>query len=231
MRTALWPTFIRPYPGAVVVWIIFDDLDFRLSFLERPSNTFMPEFDRLRRVSMFAENAVSPGSFTLKSVPALLTGKYLSSVELRGPRSILFGGAPANRQPNIFSSVHAMGGNVAVVGWYIPYCRIFSQDLTSCFAYTMENGLSENSFTFAQSLRIQELNLFAYGHRSLLGESPRSQQRIDMLNAICRKALRYAADPALNLVFLHLPLPHAPYLYDRVSYTFPRRTGRRQLPG
>jgi arylsulfatase A-like enzyme len=38
-----------------------------------------------------------------------------------------------------------------------------------------------------------------------------------------KDALRDVVDPSLNLVFLHFPLPHAPYLYDRFSYTFPKR--------
>jgi hypothetical protein len=206
-----------------VVWIIFDDLDYRLSFLDRPSSTPMPAFDRLRAGSLFAENAVSPASFTVHSVPSLLTGKQLSSVELHGPASVLFDGAQASTQPNIFSSVHALGGNVAVVGFYLPYCRLFSRDLTSCFAHTMENGLSERDSTLSQSLGIQQRNLFAYGNRSLLGESPRSQQRVAMLHAAHYEALRDIVDPSLNLVFLHLAVPHAPYLYDRFAYKFPKR--------
>lgn len=206
-----------------VVWIIFDDLDFRLSFLDRPSNTPMPEFDRLRTVSLFADNAVSPASFTVKSVPSLLTGKQLSSVELRGPATVLFDGLPASAQPNIFSTVHALGANVAVVGFYLPYCRLFLQDLTSCFSHTMENGLGERESTFLECLGIQELNLFAYGNRSLLGESPRSKQRVAMLSAARAEALHDVTDPSLSLVFLHLAVPHAPYLYDRFSYAFPKR--------
>lgn len=205
-----------------VVWIIFDELDYRLSFLDRPSNVPMPEFDRLRARSLFAEKAISPARDTILSVPSLLTGKQLATVEGRGPTTLLLDDVPATAQPTIFSSVHAMGGNAAVVGWYFPYCRMYSRDLAACSAHDMENEVSETGATFVQSLSLQQQSLFAYGFRSILGESPRARHRIAMLNTMREEAMRQVADPSLDLVFLHLPLPHAPYLYDRFSYTFPK---------
>ena len=44
-----------------------------------------------------------------------------------------------------------------------------------------------------------------------------------MIQAMREEAQRYAADPSLQLVFLHLPTPHPPHFYDRHSRTF---TGR-----
>jgi len=206
-----------------IVWIIFDDLDYRLVFLDRPATTPMPEFDRFEAASLFAENAVSPADYTKRSVPSMLTGKNLTDIAAHEPAKALFDGIPASAQPTIFSSVHAMGGNAAVVGWYIPYCRMFSQDLAACSSHDMENELAEPGSTFLQSISVQQQSLYAYGNRSLLGESARSKQRIAMLNAMHRDALREVVDPSLNLVLLHFPVPHAPYLYDRFAYTFTRR--------
>jgi len=206
-----------------VVWIIFDELDYRLSFLDRPSTVPMLEFDRLRAQSLFAENAFSPAPDTLPSVPSLLTGKLLTSVETLNPTTFLLDGVPAGSQPTIFSSVHAMGGNAAAIGWYFPYCRVFSHDLAACSAHDMGNELSETGATFASALSLQLESLFSYGFRSLLGQSPRAKYRIGVLHALHDDASRAVADPSLNLVFLHLPMPHAPYLYDRFSYQFPER--------
>jgi hypothetical protein len=206
-----------------IVWIIFDELDYRLSFIDRPSNVPMQSFDRLRAGSMFAENAISPASDTIPSVPSLLTGKSLTTVEPQSPSTVFFDGVPDAGQPTIFSSVHGMGANAAVVGWYLPYCRLFSRDLAACSAHGFENELSEAGSTFAESLGIQLQSVFAYGNRTLLGQSPMSKHRVEMLNNTHAEALRAVADPTLNLVFLHLPVPHAPYLYDRFSYTFPKR--------
>jgi hypothetical protein len=197
-----------------IVWIIFDELDYRLAFPDRPSNVAMPEFDRLREESLFAEHAISPAPDTVPSVPSLLIGKVIPN-----DKSLA---AALLRNPTIFSSAHAAGANAAVVGWHLPYCRLFAQDLAACSSHNLENELSETDKTFMRSLVLEQESLFAYGYRSLLGESPRLKYRIWMLNAMHADALRDVADSSLNLVFLHLPVPHAPYLYDRFSHTFPR---------
>ena len=44
-----------------VVWIIFDEADYRMIFEQRPASLEMPEFDRLREESLSANNAISPG--------------------------------------------------------------------------------------------------------------------------------------------------------------------------
>ncbi len=206
-----------------VVWIIFDDLDYRLTFLDRPANTPMPEFDRMRDHSFFADNAFSPASYTLLSVPSLIAGKVLSTIASPDLGTVLFDGTPAGAQSNIFSTTHALGANAAVVGWYLPYCRLFAKDLVSCSSHTIENELSQPDSTFSASLITQLRSLFAYGYRSALGSAPRARGRIVMINEMHGAAIKEAADPSVNLVFLHLPVPHSPYLYDRFSYTFPTR--------
>lgn len=228
-RTAQYangPLAPRTPPGASrprIVWIIFDELDYRLAFVDRPSNVPMESFDRLRKESLFAEGAVSPAADTILSVPSLLTGKSIADVSAKEPGTVLFDGVSASTQSNIFSTVHAMGANIGVVGWYLPYCRLFARDLAACSSHDLENELSETGVTFLESLSLQQQSLFSYGYRSILGESPRSKLRLAMLSSMRADATRDAADPSLNLVFLHLPVPHAPYLYDRFTYTFPKR--------
>ena len=206
-----------------VVWIIFDELDYRLAFLDRPSSVAMPAFDRLRAGSLFAENARSPARETLLSVPSLITGVRIDHIEPQAPRIALLNGVAASSRPTIFSRVHARGGNAAVAGWYIPYCRLYSQDLAACSSYYLESHLNEGGPSFFETLGAQQQSLFAYGNRSLLGESPIAKERLAMMNSIRQVALRDAADPSLDLVFLHLPVPHSPYRYDRVSASFPKR--------
>lgn len=212
----------RP-PRWRIVWIVFDELDYRLTFPERPSGLPLPEFDRLRAGSLFADDAVSPALTTRQSVPSLLIGKTISEVSPQGPSEMLVDGAPLMAQSTIFSSVHRAGGNAAVAGWYLPYCRLFSQDLTACSWYDLENLINNTGGNFPQSLLFQQQSLFEYGYLSLFRRSLSARHRIQMLEAIRREAVRDATDPSLNLVFLHLPVPHAPHFYDRSSRTFTRR--------
>lgn len=197
-----------------IVWIIFDELDYRLAFPDRPSNVPMPEFERLRQEALFAEHAISPARDTVPSVPSLLVGRILRNDESLNLALL--------RDPNIFSRAHAAGANTAVVGWHLPYCRLFARDLAACWSHNLDNELSEADTTFMRGLALEQESLFAYGYRSLLGESSRPQYRIGMFHAMQADAMHDVADPSLNLVFLHLAVPHAPYLYDRFSHTFPR---------
>jgi hypothetical protein len=225
------PTTISGAPRSPlprIVWIIFDELDYRLSFTDRPSTLALPEFDRLRAASLFAENAVSPANDTAHSVPSLLTGKNLAIVAPQGPRTALLDGATIAKLPTIFSSVRGKGGSAAVDGWYIPYCRVFAQDLAACSWHEIDNTLSETKGTFAESVALQQQSLFEYGYLTLFPESLRARHRIRMLQDMLEESKRYASDPSLDFIFLHLPVPHPPHFYDRASRTFTRRNAGAQ---
>src|SRR5262249_49748159 len=60
-----------------VLWIIFDELDQRLAFDERPASIALPELDRFRRQSVAASRAYSPSTKTFTSLPALITGRLV----------------------------------------------------------------------------------------------------------------------------------------------------------
>ena len=42
-----------------VIWILFDELDLRLAFINRPDNVNLPEFDQFRSQSLFATQGLS----------------------------------------------------------------------------------------------------------------------------------------------------------------------------
>ena len=214
---------ITKTPSARIVWIVFDELDYRLSFPERPRDVAMPQFDRLRAESLFAENAISPSSATVISMPALLTGVKMSSIVFSGPTSAIADGVPLSERPTIFSTIHAMGGNTAVDGWYLPYCRLFAQDLAECSWHAIDQIVNETRGTFPEILARQQQSLFEYGYYSIFRESLRANHRVAMLHALHEEALRDVADPSLNLVVLHLPVPHPPFFYDRLNRTYSKR--------
>lgn len=199
-----------------VVWIIFDELDYRLSFPERPSHLDLPQFDRLRAESVFAANAISPANNTPISVTSLLTGTNISSISSLDP-------SRSATRPTIFSSVHHLGGNAAADGWYLPYCRLFSADLAACAVHAAATLVTETSGSFMESVVLQLRSLLESGNFSILHPALREAARVGMIQAMRDEAPRYAADPVLDFVFLHLPTPHAPHYYDRRSRTF---TGR-----
>ncbi len=214
------PAFAR------VVWVIFDDLDYRLLFPDRPSGLRAPAFDRLREESLFATNALSPSLYTKMSIPALLTGVPFLETTPTGPAS-LWGrveGSPRSIQvhdlPTVFSSVRQMNGNVAVVGWHLPYSRLFGKDLSACTWTGFGNILNSPSAMFAGNVERLMQTPFESDLASPFPHAAIVLQHIRALEIIQREMLRAASNPAMDLVFLHLPIPHPPHIYDRSRRAF-----------
>ncbi|HLW77604.1 MAG TPA: sulfatase-like hydrolase/transferase [Bryobacteraceae bacterium] len=210
--------------GHRVIWIIFDEMDYRLAFVERPANLVLPEFDALRAQAVFATQAFSPSNDTLSSVPSLLAGRRLMG-EPTGPARLLahFRDAetmPMTPQMTIFADVRQLGGNAAVAGWYLPYCRLFPSVLAECSWVGQGSLLTITGDTLATNLVNQDRSLFETSAYSIFGQSLMVKNRIGKIQSLRRTGVRYAADPALDLVFLHYPIPHAPHTYDRRTQAF-----------
>jgi hypothetical protein len=221
---------IAAKPGAPrVVWIIFDELDYRLLFPERPASVETPEFDRLRSQAVFATAAVTPSDATLDSVPSLLTGRRISTLSTSGPGAFVAEWAGISqpqrldRIPTIFSTARLLGRNTAVAGWYLPYCRLFNADLTRCFWGSEGDLINSTGRTLPENIVNQTRSLFETSLFSPFGQSLLVKNRIGMLDRLRHEALQAAADPTLGMVFLHYPVPHTPYTYDRVRRAFTKR--------
>ena len=64
-----------------VVWIIFDEWDFRSGFSARPAGLNLANIDPLAAESLNAQHAVAPAGYTYLSVPSLLIGRTLSRMD------------------------------------------------------------------------------------------------------------------------------------------------------
>ncbi len=202
------------------VFLVFDELDFRLAFPDRPAGVALPELDRLRTASFFAHAAQEPGGHTGTSIPALLTGTRVLAARPRGASRLdleLEGGAGAvvafAEQENLFGRAARRGLSVGIVGIYHPYCRLFPAAWSRChFDPFLPGGGVADTDTFAGILARQ-----AYKLLPLLDYRGEHIASIERTLAI---ATELAADPDLDVVFAHLPVPHAPYVYDRERDAF-----------
>src|SRR5579872_4351518 len=113
-----------------VAWVVFDELDERITFDARPRDLQLPELDRFRNGSLHASEAFPPTGATLSSLPSLILGRKVKRVEKLGPSELRIGFGQSDAmvdwstQPNVFSRARTMGLNTALAGWYHPYCRI-----------------------------------------------------------------------------------------------------------
>ena len=174
-------------PGPRVVWVIFDELDERVAFAQRPATLHLPALDAFRAESIVFRQAISPSNSTAVSIPAIL-GSVLERTGIRA----------------------------GLVGWHLPYCQSYGSRLASCQAWAMDRQLNSYGQGLANVVRHQWRSLFESSLYSFFGQSlaleAHARTEVEMEEA----AARLAARRDLNLVFLHLPTPHSPYVYDAV---------------
>jgi hypothetical protein len=213
-------------PPRRVVWVIFDEWDQRVTFEDRPADLALPEIDRFRRQSLAAWNAYPPGSSTLESMPALITGRVVEKAEPRGPAELRLtfvdGGEPVDwrRVPNVFDAARCIGLDTALTGVYHPYCRVLAHSLTSCSWSDMPRPINSNGETLAKAMAGQTRSLFETWRLSLLGQSLSTARKAREFPVALERAEAVAGDASLGLVLIHLLTPHFPHAYDRATETF-----------
>jgi hypothetical protein len=217
-----------------VVWIIFDELDYFVSFGANPRLIELPNFTKLKNESFFAVNAVSPAYATIESIPSLLTGKKIEKSTTLGKNELLlkFDAAQTNKfsqTPNIFRQIKNMNGATAAVGWYHPYCRVLGKDLFACQWESLDtindfepqplsrivvqnfvNCLISLPFGFRL---FEKVNLKINGMVEDSGYLKRHYRMIEGSKAVL-------AYPDFDLIFIHLPFPHLPGQFNRQSNNF-----------
>jgi hypothetical protein len=205
-----------------IVWIIFDELDYRLAFPDRPASIDLPELDRLRSEAFFATHAREASESTVRSLPSLLLGLPVAGARpKRGGLSVTPGSAIAGEEglrngpaldfataPGFPSEVTGRGLGLALVGLYHPYCRTFGELLRSCHW---------EPFVPGGSLRIPEGfgDAFVSQAYKALPVLAYRGEHIASIRRTLATATELAADPSLDVAFLHLPIPHSPYVYDQ----------------
>ena len=208
------PLNVSPPSLRRVVWLLFEELDQSLTFEARPAGLELPEFDRLRRESLYADAAHPPAGTTDVSMPALITGRPVVGVVPVSPIDLELTFADGktalwSTQPNVFSRTRVFGYDTALVGWELPYPRVLGNalgiaDWRPSPAYEQTRGE-----TVSEALWNQWGSLAPPVHvRRLFG------QRVAELGD---RAIRIASDGRFGLVLLHLPLPQPPGIYDRVT--------------
>jgi hypothetical protein len=207
-----------------VLWILCDEWDYRLTFVDPDPALQLPEISRLRGEVLFADHAMPPGPETPVSIPGYFTGRLVQWVGYDGPREllVLYRGAseavPWSTQPNIFASAREIGFNTALVDWFHPTCRVLN-GLTYCKWWELAMQHNSMGRNFWQLLANQPRSFFETTMLSVFGQSLSVRHHVDTYNAILGSGIAVANDPAFGFSFVHLPVPHAPHAYDR-------RTGR-----
>ncbi len=177
-------------PGPRVVWVIFDEFDERIVFSRRPAGLKLPALDALRDEAIAFPQAFSPSNSTADSIPALLG--------------------------DLFERSQSVGIRSGVVGWFLPYCRKYGASLAECRSWRMD--LQRNSYALGLfgAVGSQLRSLFESSLYSIFGQSITVEAHGRTVLEMEAAAVALAGRGDLNLVFLHLPVPHPPYVYNPV---------------
>ncbi|HTY87610.1 MAG TPA: sulfatase-like hydrolase/transferase [Candidatus Acidoferrum sp.] len=203
-----------------VLWIIFDCMDYRLAFEQRPAGVELAEFDRLKAQSLFSVNAYSPNCSTIPSMPALIYGRRIAAALSDDTCDLTVTWADTGLTttctglPSVFSEARELGFNTAVVGWAVPYSRMFGQDLNFCEWYPYPPFQPSRAVTLGANLRQQ---LFSLGEAFWL-----RHLFVEVHLESLQMSLAVVTNASFGLTLLHLPAPHRPGVYlpnqDRLTF-------------
>lgn len=202
----LVPTSLKLFTNRVV-WIVFDELDYRLAFTERPRSSILQNFDRLANKSVNFSNALPPAQMTAISIPSLIDGKaYIASyptskdnLVLRLEDNTL---STWGSRKNVFSDNLEINGNSAVVGWFLPYTRVFSGRLD----YSQWEPNSPDRYIGLES----ELVPTMCNHLKAFNAFSKRELHRQTLESCVKHAAQVVANEKYSLCFVHLPIPHLP---------------------
>ncbi len=196
-----------------VVWIIFDEADYRMIFAQRPAGLELPEFDRWLGESLSADNANSPTDSTVTSIPSLILGYRVSKAILTNSDDMAVQFVITNvtywcsQRSSVFSSAREMGVNTAMVGWYLPYSKLFGKDLNYCSWRPFPIYQRTRALTFGAAMHQQI--------RCLTGTLQIRQDVVTMYQQSLAESLSLVTNQNYGLIFLHLFPPHYPGIYLR----------------
>jgi sulfatase-like protein len=219
------------------IWIVFDEMDQRIAFNERPVSLELPQLDRLRSESLEARRVTETADRTLLAMPTLISARSYRQAEIMGASKLDVFPADSREalnwadEYNVFRGAHEMGRNVAIAGWYHPYCRLFGDQLVNCFAPSSHTGralLREQNASqkgvagmVALLFRLQLENLkdmYRFdglsGSENLKDAYVQSQQQQEYFD-IRDHAYADALDPRIGFMLLHFPTPHMYAIYNR----------------
>lgn len=204
-----------------IIWMIFDELDPRLAF-ENRMGIALPNLDSLRSEAVFATHAYAAGSDTIQSIPSMISGLILTDETILNDRNVAYTRLDNKERvdwyqiPNIFEKAHQKGARSAVLGNYHPYYKLLGRYTKYCLRSCVRDESILNHFYETSRLVFYEelLNGIPFIRRLFFGEALVREQHIKCYKHMLKHAKTVCADPDIDFVFIHWPIPHHPGIYN-----------------
>ena len=210
---------------------MLDELSYQQVYEQRFPGLQLPAFDELANQSTVFTHVVPAGIKTDAVVPSLMTGMSTDRIKASANgRQLFLHNSDSNAwtlfEPHqtVFQDALDAGYNTAIAGWSNPYCRILPQVLDECLWVSyggLAGGINAGQPIAwnAQQFVLRRLDYLV----SLVSPSDRQPRGLiedKKFHQMEYRDLFTAADklltnPSANFVFLHMPVPHPPGIYDR----------------
>jgi hypothetical protein len=227
----------QPHPR--VIWLLLDELSYQQVYERRLPGLELPAFDQLATQSTLFTHTIPTGEYTRYILPTLFTGIPSNAVDVSARGMLLSLRNPVtgkwvrfDQHQTIFQDALDDGYTTAIAGWYNPYCRIMPEVLDHCFWSYREStpaNLSPNRTMGVDLIRpfhnlwLDTKHLFGHGRGSPSDESRDIRQHSSDYRKLLAAGDAYLADPSIDFLFLHMPIPHPYGFYDRRKRVFTRK--------
>jgi hypothetical protein len=213
--------------GRRIVWVVFDEWDFEESFTEREAGLDLPNLDAVQRGGVLFTDAHPTAEVTARSVLSSIYGRTIRDISSDGTHLRFDFGAGFEAedqagQGSVFAEADRRGRASAASGWFFPYGRLFGAYLTTChseeftpFGAVRGSGLLETSGRYLARAAQWGENWAPVAKGT----------HVRTLRELLFHVLADVSDREISLVFAHMPIPHAPVIYDRKKAQI--RTGYR----
>lgn len=210
-----------------LVWIVFDELSYDQTFEHRAHDLELPNFDALRQQSTLFTEAQPIGTQTVKVIPSLLTGRRVDDYRFSFTNNFkvhytgVHGWQPLNGGETVFADAQRQGWRTAAVGWYNPYCTLYSGAIDDCYAMNLDridgdmaqrDEFWRNTYSPLANI-VREVKSPARDDRDTCTYDVR--QRLKTFQDLQAHTLKVVKDDQADFVYLHLPVPHSPNIWSR----------------
>ena len=205
-------------PGTTWV-LVFDEMDYRTIFQDRPASLAMPVMDSLAAGGIFAPNCLSPTSETSSAIATLLRGETVIRLLVRGfARATLMHRNGAlegwGGENTLFSDWKRDGGSTTVVGWYYPYGPLCGRDVDQVFPFEFMTSFRRLSYlSTGAALAAHLKEAVTLPGLSFWRQPPYdSGEQLATYRALEARLEAVMAERRNDLVYVHMPIPHFPAL-------------------
>jgi arylsulfatase A-like enzyme len=227
--TATWESSPQPpRQHPLLVWIIFDELSYDQVFEHRARDLNLPNFDALRAQSTLFTDTQPAGYHTVKIVPSLLTGKIVDGIRYNFHNHLWVhhesesGWQPIDGTQTVFADAEQAGWRTAAVGWYNPYCSIYSDAIQNCYwtNHDMFDGLMAQDAPFWTNVYtplaqvVREMKSPARADRDLCTFDVRHRNQTE--TDLQQHAFQLLHTDQADFIFLHFAIPHSPNIWSRI---------------